>query len=406
MNALFLLTLSGQGNPDQSLEKVLAALAEAGARIIDITHSAIREQLMFTAVVSLSENSGLSERLKQRLRAEGFSFRLKPLELDAHQQYLAQQALPGYVITLLAIQLNAHDLSRLMGLVRSAGLSIADLYQLTHPSSLSSEEGVRPMVLELLLRGQIKDIGQLKSSLMKLATELGIDLAFQDDNLFRRNRRLVVFDMDSTLITNEVIDELALCAGVGEQVAKITERAMGGEIPFQESLIERVRMLKGLSAEVLPEVAKKLSLAEGAERLVATVKRLGFRTAIISGGFEYFGEILKRQLGIDYLYAHKLQIVGGVLTGEIEGDIIDGQGKAELLKQIAETEGLDLQQVIAVGDGANDLPMLGIAGLGIAYRAQPLIRRNAKQAMSEHGLDGILYMLGITDSEIHSLDPD
>ena len=237
---------------------------------------------------------------------------------------------------------------------------------------------------------------------MKLSSELGVDIAFQRDDIFRRTRRLVVFDMDSTLIEHEVIDELAIEAGVGDQVAKITEAAMHGELDFNESFERRVGLLKGLDESVLASIAANLKLTEGAEELIAQLKRTGYKTAILSGGFTYFAKHLQNKLGFDYIYANELDIVDGKVTGRVVGEIVNGERKAQLLREIAEREGIHLEQTIAVGDGANDLPMLSIAGLGIAFRAKPLVRESAKQAISNLGLDGILYLLGFRDRD--SLD--
>jgi phosphoserine phosphatase len=252
--------------------------------------------------------------------------------------------------------------------------------------------------VEFSLRGPVADLTALRSDFMKLADELGVDIAYQQDNVFRRHRRLLAFDMDSTLIQVEVIDELAKRAGVGEQVAAITERAMRGEMDFKRSLIERVALLKGLPESALAEVAANLLLTEGAERLLNTVKRLGYKTAILSGGFTYFGHVLQKRFGIDYVFANELEIENGVLTGRIRGEIVDGAKKAEWLIRIAQQENISLEQVVAVGDGANDLPMLSIAGLGIAFRAKPIVKAMLQQSLSL-GLDGILYLMGLRDRE-------
>jgi phosphoserine phosphatase len=239
----------------------------------------------------------------------------------------------------------------------------------------------------------------MRRELLEIAHELDVDIAYQEDNVFRRNRRLFAFDMDSTLIEAEVIDELAAAAGVGPQVAAITEQAMRGEIDFTASFKARVALLKGLDASVLEQIAQRLPLSEGAERLVSTVRKLGYKTAILSGGFTYFGRFLQQRLGIDYVFANELEIVDGKVTGNVTGQVVDGQRKAELLRQLAAKENILLDQVIAVGDGANDLPMLSIAGLGIAFRAKPIVKESAKQSISTLGLDGILYLLGYSDRE-------
>jgi phosphoserine phosphatase len=240
-------------------------------------------------------------------------------------------------------------------------------------------------------------VAAFRRELLEVASALEVDLAFQEDTMYRRNRRLVAFDMDSTLIEAEVIDELARLAGVGEQVSAITERAMRGELDFAASFRERVALLKGLPESALQEVAANLRITEGARHLISTLRALGYRTAILSGGFTYFAHWLQRQLGIDYVHANELEIAQGVVTGNVSGVIVDGERKAALLRQLASREGIDLQQVIAVGDGANDLPMLSIAGLGIAFRAKPLVQQSAEQSISTLGLDAILYLLGISD---------
>ena len=254
------------------------------------------------------------------------------------------------------------------------------------------------------MRGEAENPQQFRNSLLELASQHDIDIAYQEDNIYRRNRQLVVFDMDSTLIDAEVIDELAKEAGVGDQVAAITEAAMQGQIDFKQSFTQRMALLKGLDASVLQSVAERLELNEGAEHLLKTLKQLGFKTAIVSGGFTFFGRYLQTILGVDYVYANELDVEDGLVTGNIKGEIIDGQRKADLLLELADREGLVLEQVIAVGDGANDLPMLNIAGLGIAFRAKPLVKASAKQSISNLGLDGILYLLGYSDKDIHLLD--
>ncbi len=205
--------------------------------------------------------------------------------------------------------------------------------------------------------------------------------------------------MDSTLIAAEVIDELAKEVGVGRDVAAITESAMRGEIDFKQSLRRRLMLLRGLPAATLEAVAERIPMTEGAERLITNLKRFGYKIAIISGGFTYFGRRLQERLGIDFLFANELEITDGRLTGHVVGDIVDAAKKAEILTTLAAREGLSLQQVIAVGDGANDLPMLNLAGLGIAFHAKPVVKQGAKQAISTLGLDSILYLVGMRDRD-------
>jgi phosphoserine phosphatase len=253
--------------------------------------------------------------------------------------------------------------------------------------------------VEFSLRGPVTDLPMLRREFMELADEIGVDIAYQEDNVYRRNRRLVAFDMDSTLIQAEVIDELAKRAGVGTEVAKITERAMQGELDFKASLLQRVTLLKGLPESALAEVAATLNLTEGTERLIATLKKLGYKTAILSGGFTYFGRALQRRFGFDYVFANDLEIESGLITGRLASEIVDGERKATLLASIARHEGFSLEQTIAVGDGANDLPMLSIAGLGIAFNAKPTVKESAKQSLNTLGLDGILYLMGLSEKD-------
>jgi phosphoserine phosphatase len=264
---------------------------------------------------------------------------------------------------------------------------------------LESIDNDRPACVEFSLRGPVADLPALRRAFMELADEIDIDIAYQENNVYRRNRRLVAFDMDSTLIQEEVIDELAKRALVGKQVAAVTERAMRGDIDFRESFIQRVALLKGLSESALGEVAATLKLTDGTERLMSTLKKLGYKTAILSGGFMYFGRALQRRLGFDYVFANDLEIENGVITGNVNGEIVDGDRKASLLASIAGHEGFSLEQTIAVGDGANDLPMLSIAGLGIAFRAKPIVKESAKQSLNTLGLDGILYLMGLSERD-------
>lgn len=309
----------------------------------------------------------------------------------------------SYLLTLLANHLVASEQAAVIERVHRSGLSISQTRLLTEEAEPTAHgQGV---VFEYRLQGHSKQSEQLGAELLPLAEQLAVDLVLRPENSLHNSgaRRLVVLDMDSTLIQVEVIDEMALRAGVADCVTSLTEQAMQGLLPFRASLIERTRLLAGLPVEVLAEVAENLPLAHGARRLLNTLKKLGYCTAVISGGFEYFGRYLQQQLDIDHLYANKLDIQAGRLTGRVSGEIIDGERKALLLKEIAASEGIPLEQVVAVGDGANDLPMLAVAGFGIAYHAKPLVRQVAQHNISSYGLDGILYLLGMTDKDIRVL---
>jgi phosphoserine phosphatase len=245
----------------------------------------------------------------------------------------------------------------------------------------------------------VGEIGELRAALLALSAELGLDIAVQASGEFGRERRMFVFDMDSTLIQAEVIDELAKMAGVADKVVAITASAMRGEIEFQESFRRRVGLLEGLPEARVDELLERIPLMHGAERLFKTVKRMGAKTAILSGGFTFFGRHLGKTLEIDHLYANVLDVAEGAVTGQVTCQIVDGARKAALLGEIADLEGIPLEQVVAVGDGANDLPMLRRAGMGIAFHAKPVVRASAAYSLSQLGLDSLLYLLGIPDWE-------
>lgn len=303
-----------------------------------------------------------------------------------------------YILTLLGRKLSARQIQAVTSVLAEQGLNIDAIRRLTGRIPLDEhKENIRACI-EFSVRGTPRDREEMQGNLLKLSSELSMDFSFQLDNMYRRMRRLICFDMDSTLIETEVIDELAVRAGVGDKVKAITERAMRGEIDFKESFTERVALLKGLDESVMKEIAENLPITEGVDRLMYVLKQYGYKIAILSGGFTYFGNYLKNKYGIDYVYANELEIVDGKLTGRYVGEIVDGRRKAELLKLIAQVERVDIAQTIAVGDGANDLPMLSEAGLGIAFHAKPRVVANARQAINTIGLDGVLYFLGFKDS--------
>ncbi|MFM7584076.1 MAG: phosphoserine phosphatase SerB, partial [Caldilinea sp.] len=325
-----------------------------------------------------------------------------PIPLEQYEHWVADQGKERRIITMMGRQLSAAQVSAVAAICAENNLNIDVITRLSGRRSIVNPGAHPKAAVQLTVSGPVADERALRSRLLQISQDLGIDVSAHVDDIYRRNRRLVVFDMDSTLIQAEVIDELAKEAGVGDEVAAITAAAMQGELDFRQSLIRRVALLRGLPESTLAAVAARLRLTDGAELVASTLKRLGYKTGIISGGFDYFGLRLQRQLGFDYLYANQLEIVGGMLTGNLLGEIVDGPRKAALLRQIAAAEGLRLEQTIAVGDGANDLPMLSAAGLGVAFHAKPVVRRQASGTISDLGLDGLLYLIGIRERE---LDP-
>ncbi len=403
---ILLINVSGHDKPGVT-SAVTAVLSRFAVTVLDIGQAVIHDQLnlgILAAVPQSSETAEMTSQVKSELLALGMHTRFQPISEADYQHWVEQQGKSRYIVTLLARKIDADHLAAVTKVTSDHGLNIDKIVRLSGRVRLDETHQLGRACVEFSVRGEPTDAVQFKSELLELSSRYEIDIAYQEDTIFRRNRRLVVFDMDSTLIDAEVIDELAYEAGVGEQVAAITEAAMQGELDFKQSFTQRVGLLKGLSADVLQSVAERLVLNEGAEHLISTLRKLGYKTAIVSGGFTFFGQHLQKRLGVDYVYANQLDIENGYVTGRVTGDIIDGQRKAELLRQIAAQEGLRLEQVIAVGDGANDLPMLSIAGLGIAFRAKPLVKASAKQSISNLGLDGILYLLGYSDKDTRLLD--
>jgi phosphoserine phosphatase len=406
---IILINVAGQDRPGVT-SSLTAILAQFNVNVLDIGQAVIHDTLslgMLMEVPAAAESSSLLKDVLFRCHELGLQVRFTPISAESYDHWVAGQGKPRHIITVLARKITAEHIARVSATVSEFGLNIDRIDRLSGRVPLNNSErhggyqltNDQPQskaCVEISARGPLNN-DEFRSRCMVLASELDIDIAYQEDTMFRRNRRLVAFDMDSTLIDAEVIDELAKAAGVGVQVAAITERAMRGELDFTASFRARVALLKGLDAGVLESIASRLRLNEGAERLVSTLKKMGYKTAILSGGFNYFGRHLQQQLGIDYVFANELEISAGKVTGAVVGEVVDGQRKALLLREIATKENISLEQVIAVGDGANDLPMLSIAGLGIAFRAKPIVKQSAQQSISKLGLDGILYLLGISD---------
>jgi phosphoserine phosphatase len=399
VNQILLITISGE---DQSgvTAGLTAILAAHSVSILDIGQAVIHATLSLGLLVELPEDcvgQQVADAVQNFALRHDLRVVTSPVSPESYSQWVEAQGQARYIITLLARKITSDQLARVTRVIAQHGLNIWGINRLSGRIPLGKLPALSKACVEFSARGSLLDPAAFRRELLEVAGALEVDLAFQQDNMYRRNRRLVAFDMDSTLIEAEVIDELAKLAGVGEQVSAITERAMRGEIDFSESFRTRVALLKGLEESALERVASQLKITEGAEHLISTLRTLGYKTAILSGGFTYFARHLQVRLGMDYVYANELDIAAGVVTGNIKGPIVDGVRKAELLRQLAEEQGVDLQQVIAVGDGANDLPMLSIAGLGIAFRAKPLVQKSAEQSITTLGLDAILYLLGISD---------
>lgn len=395
---LILIRITGEDRPGLTAS-IMSILARYDVTILDIGQADIHSTLSLGILIRvLEENSGhVMKELLFKASELGINIRFFPVDADDHEAWVKRQGKNRYILTLLGRKLSAHQIEAVTKLIADQGLNIDSIRRLSGRISIAEPQKNVRSCIEFSVRGTPRE--GMQSELLRLSSEMGVDCSFQIDNMYRRMRRLICFDMDSTLIQTEVIDELAIRAGVGDKVKEITERAMRGEIDFKESFTERVALLKGLDSRVMQEIAENLPITEGVDRLMYVLKRYGYKIAILSGGFTYFGEYLQKKYGIDYVYANELEIdENGILTGRYLGEIVDGRRKAELLRLIAQVEKVDMAQTIAVGDGANDLPMLGEAGLGIAFHAKPRVVANAKQSINTIGLDGVLYFLGFKDS--------
>ncbi len=397
MSATLLITISGRDNPGLT-HAFAGVLAEAGATVLDIGQAVIHDVLVLGIMVRLdslqvSAVENAVQRKASELRVEA---RALVINEEEQREWVARQHHRRFVVTLLAEQVSAVQLAAVTDIFVAQGMNIDLLDRLSSRGAAVDNTAPR-MCIDFTLSGANVDAESLRRQLLTLADQQNFDVAVQEDSIFRGNRRLIAFDMDSTLIQMEVIDELARIAGVGEKVSAITAAAMRGELDFQASFRRRLALLRGLSASALAEVAERVPVTPGAHRLLRTLKLLGYKTAILSGGFTFVAHRLQKELGFDFVHANELEIENGALTGLPVGAIVDGARKAHFLEEIAQREGISMQQTIAVGDGANDLPMLSIAGLGVAFHAKPLVREKAQHSISRMGLDALLYLLGLRD---------
>lgn len=396
---LILIRISGLDRPGLTAS-ITEILSRYEVDILDIGQADIHSTLSLGILFQCqeSDSGNVMKELLFKASELGINIRFYPITKDEYNEWVSMQGKNRYILTLLGRKLTAQQIAAATKVLAEQELNIDAIRRLTGRVPLEGNKTNVRACIEFSVRGTPKDKEKLQGDLMALSTALGMDFSFQQDTMYRRMRRLICFDMDSTLIETEVIDELAERAGVGAEVKRITERAMRGEIDFSESFRERVALLKGLDESVMKDIAENLPITEGVERLMYVLKKYGYKIAILSGGFTYFGNYLKEKFGIDYVYANRLEIVDGKLTGRYLGGIVDGKRKAELLQLLAQVENVDIAQTIAVGDGANDLPMLSAAGLGIAFHAKPKVKETARQAINTIGLDGVLYFLGFKDS--------
>ena len=394
------INISGEDKPGLT-SSLTTILAHYDAFILDIGQANIHSSMtMGILIKTTADKSGfIMKDLLFKASELGVMIRFTPVSEERYDAWVKRQGRNRYIVTLLGRKVTAQHIANVTQAVYEEGLNIDSIRRLTGRMPLNEDDRAQKSCIELSVRGNLEDRSLLQKRFMDMSGSR-LDISLQKDDIYRRSRRLICFDMDSTLIETEVIDELAKRAGVGDKVAAITERAMRGEIDFSESITERVALLKGLDVSVMEDIARNLPITEGLERLMTILKRVGYKTAILSGGFTYFGNYLKQRFGFDYVYANDLEIVDGKLTGRYVGEVVDGRRKAELLRLLCQFENIDLAQSVAVGDGANDLPMLNLAGLGIAFHAKPKVKATAEQSISTIGLDGILYFLGLKDSRI------
>ncbi len=405
MSKITLISISGDDRPGltSSLARILAG---RNVRILDIGQAVVHDALGLGMLIEVPDGHDFTP-LKKDLIARAHELDLKikfsAVSAEAFDQWVRAQGKFRFIVTVLGREITAEQFASITEMVSLHNFNIDVIERLSGRLSLSGRHQVNACV-ELQISGVSDSSPGLRAELLEIAQRFDIDIAFQRESIYRRNRRLFVFDMDSTLIDGEVIDELAKLHGVGEKVSAITAAAMRGELDFKQSFTRRVSLLAGLPEAKLDDVLRSVPLAAGAERLIQSLKLLGYKTAVLSGGFTFFGKYLQDRLGLDYVFANELETANGAVTGRVVGEIVDGKKKAELLGMLAEKENISVDQVVAVGDGANDLPMLNLAGMGIAFHAKPLVRQSASHSVSHLGLDALLYLIGVRDRDLDAAE--
>lgn len=390
MNQQLLLRVSGTDAPGITAA-ITSCIEPQNGRLLDLEQAATHGLLSLMVLVALEDDKTSSFEKSVREKLRGFSLDLKFEVLEG--SHVNPDPTDRFVVTVIAPDIPASLVAEITGSLANTRTNIDSIRKL-------SSSGLSTIELICSSRERI-NLPLIKEKLLAITTRYpGVDVAIQKENLYRRSKRLVVFDMDSTLIQGEVIDELAELVGKKDEVSALTKRAMEGEMDFQESLLRRVSLLRGLSRKELDYVYSQMKLSPGADRLIRVLRRLGYRIAIISGGFSYFVERLKNELGVHYAYANTLEMDGDTVTGRLQGLIVDGRRKADLLELLAQQEGVLLDQVIAIGDGANDMQMLKKAGLGIAFNAKAFTKAMVGTSITHKSMDSILYLLGITDRDI------
>jgi phosphoserine phosphatase len=386
-----MVTVSGPDRPGitAAFTKILA---DNQVEIVDIEQASLQDFLGLSFLLDMSGAKQSKDGVLKDLLFEASQLNLTlNFRLFSEKEVKARNSKNLFVLTYFG---DTRALAEISGVLGEENGNIEMISNLTRHCASCVE-------LTIDVNG-VQSLNRLKERLLAKSHELNIDLALQKMEAYRKNKRLVFFDMDSTLIDMEIIDEMAQRAGVHKEVSRITEKARRGDIDFEEALTQRIGLLKGLKVEELEKIRKEMKLSEGAEDLVATLKQLGYKQGLVSGSFHYFADHLKERLGLDFAFANQLEMKNGALTGRLLGDIVDGPFKAKIVNVVSSEEGVLLDQTVAIGDGANDVLMLGQAGLGIAYNAKGKLERVANMSLGRARLKNILYILGITEEEMGS----